>query len=192
MQQLCILPHESWWVLQLRSEHWQKSCDPHDQICVLSACKWAPPPSPKFRKIACEYPWRPFPHENLLIIFKCKILVSIFSNYCQPPGDTPTRKSFFDGIIAGCIPVIFNKQVTYPFNELFRYDTFTVFVDENNFLNNNHTHIVNDILDKIPDSEIIRMQGNLASVARFMQYGSYGYGDDAFTTALRLLLHVST
>ena len=88
--------------------------------------------------------------------------------------------------------MVFNKQVAYPFIELFRYDTFTVFVVEDNFTKNNHTHIVNDILDKIPESEVIRMQGNVASVARFMQYGFYGYGDDAFTTALRLLLHVST
>ena len=92
--------------------------------------------------------------------------------------------------MAGCIPVIFNRQVKYPFDELFRYEDFSVYIDENAIINN--TNIVHDILDKIPDSEKIWLQENLASVARFMQYGSYGYGDDAFTTALRLLLHVSS
>ena len=109
----------------------------------------------------------------------------------QPPGDTPSRKSFFDGIVAGCIPVIFNEEVTYPFDEVFQYNTFSVYVDDKTILSDNQTHIANDILNKIPQLEIMRLQQNLASVARFMQYGSYGYGDDAFTTALRLLLHVS-
>lgn len=33
------------------------------------------------------------------------------SSFClQPPGDTPTRRSTFDGILAGCIPVFFEEQ----------------------------------------------------------------------------------
>ncbi|CAL1401388.1 unnamed protein product [Linum trigynum] len=33
------------------------------------------------------------------------------STFClQPPGDTPTRRSTFDAIIAGCIPVFFEDQ----------------------------------------------------------------------------------
>eukprot|EP01018_Ginkgo_biloba_P037609 Gb_07528 [translate_table: standard] len=36
------------------------------------------------------------------------------ADFClQPPGDTPTRRSTFDGIIAGCIPVFFEKQAAY-------------------------------------------------------------------------------
>ncbi|KAJ8767595.1 hypothetical protein K2173_018153 [Erythroxylum novogranatense] len=33
------------------------------------------------------------------------------ASFClQPPGDTPTRRSTFDAIIAGCIPVFFEEQ----------------------------------------------------------------------------------
>ncbi|GAB2280465.1 Probable xyloglucan galactosyltransferase gt19 [Dionaea muscipula] len=33
------------------------------------------------------------------------------ASFClQPPGDTPARRSTFDGIIAGCIPVFFEEQ----------------------------------------------------------------------------------
>lgn len=36
------------------------------------------------------------------------------ADFClQPPGDTPTRQSTFDGIVAGCIPVFFEKQGAY-------------------------------------------------------------------------------
>lgn len=33
------------------------------------------------------------------------------ATFClQPPGDTPTRRSTFDAILAGCIPVFFEDQ----------------------------------------------------------------------------------
>lgn len=36
------------------------------------------------------------------------------SDFClQPPGDSPTRRSAFDGLIAGCIPIFFHKDSFY-------------------------------------------------------------------------------
>ncbi|CAL9237598.1 unnamed protein product, partial [Arabidopsis halleri] len=36
------------------------------------------------------------------------------SEFClQPPGDSPTRKSIFDSLISGCIPVIFDPYSAY-------------------------------------------------------------------------------
>lgn len=36
------------------------------------------------------------------------------SEFClQPPGDSPTRRSFFDAMLAGCIPVIFSKEAAW-------------------------------------------------------------------------------
>ncbi|EPS70482.1 hypothetical protein M569_04275, partial [Genlisea aurea] len=57
----------------------------------------------------------------------------LHSTFClQPPGDTPTRRSTFDGILAGCIPVFFEetsakKQYDWhlPREE---YDEFSVFI----------------------------------------------------------------
>ncbi|CAA7053918.1 unnamed protein product [Microthlaspi erraticum] len=36
------------------------------------------------------------------------------SEFClQPPGDSPTRKSIFDSLVSGCIPVIFDPYSAY-------------------------------------------------------------------------------
>lgn len=52
-------------------------------------------------------------------IKNCKNPVNVMnmlqrSNFClQPSGDTYTRKSIFDSILAGCIPVFFNPRSAY-------------------------------------------------------------------------------
>ncbi|TQE02883.1 hypothetical protein C1H46_011495 [Malus baccata] len=56
------------------------------------------------------------------------------SEFClQPPGDSPTRKSLFDSLISGCIPVLFD-----PFTAYYQYSwhlpedhgKYSVFVDQ--------------------------------------------------------------
>ncbi|AES94056.1 putative exostosin [Medicago truncatula] len=56
------------------------------------------------------------------------------SEFClQPPGDSPTRKSVFDSLISGCIPVLFD-----PFTAYYQYawhlpedsDKYSVFLDK--------------------------------------------------------------
>ncbi|XP_006344022.1 xyloglucan-specific galacturonosyltransferase [Solanum tuberosum] len=56
------------------------------------------------------------------------------SEFClQPPGDSPTRKSVFDSLISGCIPVIFD-----PFTAYYQYSwhlpqdhkKYSVFIDQ--------------------------------------------------------------
>ncbi|XP_031495699.1 probable xyloglucan galactosyltransferase GT20 [Nymphaea colorata] len=45
-----------------------------------------------------------------------KTVIKLFmeSEFClQPPGDSPTRKSFFDSLVYGCIPVIFDPFTAY-------------------------------------------------------------------------------
>ena len=55
------------------------------------------------------------------------------ATFClQPPGDTPTRRSTFDGILAGCIPVFFEdlsskKQYQWHLPEE-KYEEFSVFI----------------------------------------------------------------
>jgi hypothetical protein len=40
--------------------------------------------------------------------------ISLSSVFClTPPGDVPTRKGFFDSILAGCIPVTFDEYSAY-------------------------------------------------------------------------------
>ncbi|KAL8244904.1 hypothetical protein R6Q59_011162 [Mikania micrantha] len=63
-------------------------------------------------------------------------LVGLFteSEFClQPPGDSPTRKSVFDSLVSGCIPVLFD-----PFTAYYQYawhlpedhGKYSVFIDQ--------------------------------------------------------------
>lgn len=65
-----------------------------------------------------------------------KTVIDLFmeSEFClQPPGDSPTRKSVFDSIISGCIPVLFD-----PFTAYYQYPwhlpedrgKYSVFIDQ--------------------------------------------------------------
>ena len=68
------------------------------------------------------------------------------SHFClQPKGDSPTRKSFYDSIISGCIPVLFSDgtYVPYPFERHIDYASFVVTIDEWYILSGG------DIVDKL-------------------------------------------
>ncbi|CAN0907612.1 Probable xyloglucan galactosyltransferase GT20 [Linum grandiflorum] len=65
-----------------------------------------------------------------------KSLVDMFmeSEFClQPPGDSPTRKSVFDSLVSGCIPVLFSPFTAYyqyPWHLPEEHEKYSVFVDE--------------------------------------------------------------
>ncbi|KAJ1416111.1 Exostosin-like [Sesbania bispinosa] len=56
------------------------------------------------------------------------------SEFClQPPGDSPTRKSVFDSLISGCIPVLFDPFTAYyqyPWHLPEDHDKYSVFMDK--------------------------------------------------------------
>ncbi|KAK7260817.1 hypothetical protein RIF29_27115 [Crotalaria pallida] len=56
------------------------------------------------------------------------------SEFCmQPPGDSPTRKSVFDSLISGCIPVLFDPFTAYyqyPWHLPEDHDKYSVFLDK--------------------------------------------------------------
>ncbi|KAG2375679.1 hypothetical protein LR48_Vigan06g001800 [Vigna angularis] len=56
------------------------------------------------------------------------------SEFClQPPGDSPTRKSVFDSLISGCIPVLFDPFTAYyqyPWHLPHDHDKYSVFMDK--------------------------------------------------------------
>ncbi|CAH1793058.1 unnamed protein product [Owenia fusiformis] len=126
---------------------------------------------------------------------RCLLKSAQRSVFClQPPGDTATRKSFFDTMLTGCIPVIFTHHPTYfyPFQNLikynypFNYDNFTVYIKEERITKQGENII--DILSKIPRDKIRSMQEHLKVIAKYFQYGTYGNGEDAFTMSLRTIL----
>ncbi|XP_004300780.1 PREDICTED: xyloglucan galactosyltransferase KATAMARI1 [Fragaria vesca subsp. vesca] len=56
------------------------------------------------------------------------------SEFClQPPGDSPTRKSLFDSLISGCIPVLFDPFTAYyqyPWHLPVEHGKYSVFIDQ--------------------------------------------------------------
>ncbi|CAN6480786.1 unnamed protein product [Victoria cruziana] len=56
------------------------------------------------------------------------------SEFClQPPGDSPTRKSFFDSLVHGCIPVIFDPFTAYyqyPWHLPEDHTLYSVYMDQ--------------------------------------------------------------
>ncbi|KAL4225989.1 hypothetical protein ACF0H5_013976 [Mactra antiquata] len=113
------------------------------------------------------------------------------SIFClQPPGDSPTRKSTYDSILSGCIPVFFSERdpVRYPFQKYLNYDTFSYTIDTKLL----HDKNVYTILKEIPERKVKELHANLLKVAKWFQYsvpdGDIQWSDDAMT----LLLHELT
>ena len=112
------------------------------------------------------------------------------SIFCvQAPGDSPTRKSFYDSILSGCIPIIFKEKynITYPFQDLLDYRDFTVTVSATQIIDKNDLLI--DIINQIPSAEVSKLHENLLRVAKWFQYslsdGDFQEDDDAVTLLLR-------
>lgn len=125
-------------------------------------------------KISCSHNPEPI-YESLLQ-----------ADFClQPRGDTSTRRSTIDSIVAGCIPVLFHEdsaatQYLWHFPE--EYRGFSVFISEECVVNG--TCVVRDILRKIPQGEVLRMREKLVSMIPSVVYKDPGAGDilqkDAF------------
>jgi hypothetical protein len=83
------------------------------------------------------------------------------ANFClQPPGDTPTRKSTFDAILAGCIPVFFEdlsakSQYSWhlPENE---FESFSVTIPKEDVVFRGLKIL--DVLQRIPRARVRRMR----------------------------------
>lgn len=70
---------------------------------------------------------------------ECHSPVSIMAlfesaSFClQPPGDTPTRKSVFDAMVSGCVPVFFDRRTAYDQYTWYlprEHEKYSVFIEE--------------------------------------------------------------
>ncbi|KAI3967524.1 hypothetical protein MKW92_013554 [Papaver armeniacum] len=99
------------------------------------------------------------------------------SSFClQPPGDTPTRRSTFDGILAGCIPVFFEDssartQYGWHLPEK-QFDEFSVFIPKEEVVSRG-LRIV-DVLTSIPKSEVRRMREKVIELIPRIIYRRHG------------------
>ncbi|XP_064638702.1 uncharacterized protein LOC135494545 [Lineus longissimus] len=93
------------------------------------------------------------------------------STFClQPPGDSPTRKSIYDSILAGCIPVLFDHkygQVPLPYSRKLNYTEFTVSLSLAEQLQTNYVEILKS---RYTAKDIKRLQKRLVEVAPLFQY----------------------
>ncbi|XP_022092019.1 probable xyloglucan galactosyltransferase GT14 [Acanthaster planci] len=119
------------------------------------------------------------------------------SVFClQPPGDSLTRKSFYDAVMAGCIPVTFKPKkrsasVTYPFQDQLDYTRFTVNIPLDDVLSGSVR--VMDRLRIIPESRIADMQRRLADAAPKLQYSHPPTSEDgdAFTKIMEQMQRIA-
>ncbi|XP_065879437.1 probable xyloglucan galactosyltransferase GT11 [Euphorbia lathyris] len=95
------------------------------------------------------------------------------SSFClQPPGDSYTRRSTFDSILAGCIPVFFHPgsaYVQYSWHFPKDYTKYSVFIPEDE-VNNGNTSI-ESVLDKIPKGKRIAMREQVIKLIPGVVYG---------------------
>ncbi|KAL8470762.1 hypothetical protein ACS0TY_033362 [Phlomoides rotata] len=99
------------------------------------------------------------------------------ASFClEPPGDTPTRKSTFDSILAGCIPVFFEeisakKQYTWHLPEE-EYDGFSVFISKEDVVGKGVRIL--DVLMSIPRAEVRRKREKVVEMIERVMYRKHG------------------
>ncbi|KAA8521878.1 hypothetical protein F0562_012808 [Nyssa sinensis] len=115
------------------------------------------------------------------------------SSFClQPPGDTPTRRSTFDGIVAGCIPVFFEDQAAksqYGWHlPEEQYGEFSVFIQKEDVVFKGVRIL--DVLTSIPRARVRRMRESVLELIPRVMYRKHGSSlglrnkNDAFDIAI--------
>ncbi|KDP25633.1 hypothetical protein JCGZ_20789 [Jatropha curcas] len=99
------------------------------------------------------------------------------ANFClQPPGDTPTRRSTFDAIIAGCIPVFFEdvsakSQYRWHLPEEI-YGEFSVFIPKEEVVYKGLRIL--DVLTSIPSDQVRKMREKVLGLIHRVSYKKHG------------------
>ena len=97
----------------------------------------------------------------------------------EPGGDSPYRKSIFDSILLGCIPVVFSEYTNRvaPWHWAGFRDRSRVLVDERRYRDGALDLI--DYLRNIPRDEVRRMQATIARHAHALMYAVDDFPGDA-------------
>ncbi|KAK4440871.1 putative xyloglucan galactosyltransferase GT11 [Sesamum alatum] len=121
---------------------------------------------------------------NLMRIFQASI-------FClQPPGDSFTRKSTFDSIVAGCIPVFFSPgsaYVQYLWHLPKDYESYSVLISEEDVKQKKVS--IDSVLSRIPKSKVAAMREEVIKLIPNVIYADPKSRlkklDDAFDLAIR-------
>ncbi|XP_058104567.1 probable xyloglucan galactosyltransferase GT19 [Magnolia sinica] len=115
------------------------------------------------------------------------------SSFClQPPGDTPTRRSTFDSILAGCIPVFFEElsaksQFGWHLPEG-EYTNFSVYIPKEEVVLGGRK--ITELLMGIPSADVSRMRERVLELVPRVMYRRHGSSEalraipDAFDIAV--------
>eukprot|EP00253_Pinus_taeda_P012871 PITA_12871 len=116
----------------------------------------------------------------------------------QPPGDSPTRRSLFDSLIVGCIPVLFNPFTAYyhyPWHLPANENSYSVYIREETVEEKKIN--VREVLQKIPEEQRKEMRKTI--IQEIMPALVYGDTDsrfkvfqDAFMISLNNILWKTT
>ncbi|WCJ25984.1 Exostosin family protein [Euphorbia peplus] len=115
------------------------------------------------------------------------------ATFClQPPGDTPTRRSTFDAIIGGCIPVFFEEQTAKSQYRWHlpeeRYGEFAVFIPKEEVVFKGLRIL--DVLMGIPRAQVRKMKEKVIEMIPRIVYRKHGSSSslraqkDAFDIAI--------
>lgn len=117
-------------------------------------------------------------------------VIKVFRNsiFClQPPGDSYTRRSMFDSILAGCIPVFFHPYSAYaqyiwyfPKN----YSSYSVYIPANDI---KHRRVsINETLSRFSEDQVVAMRKEVVKLIPKVIYGDPKSGiEDAFEIAVK-------
>ncbi|KAL2901798.1 putative xyloglucan galactosyltransferase GT19 [Bienertia sinuspersici] len=99
------------------------------------------------------------------------------ASFClQPPGETPARRSTFDGILAGCIPVFFEDQSAksqYQWHlSTTEFDEFSVTIPKEDVVFKGLKVV--DVLMGIPKAEVRRMREKVMELIPRIMYRKHG------------------
>ncbi|XP_024531286.1 probable xyloglucan galactosyltransferase GT11 [Selaginella moellendorffii] len=148
----------------------RRQCQRHERLCTILRCE----------RINCE--------ENPEIV-TCVALRSVFC--LMPPGDSPTRKAFFDGLVAGCIPVVFSEHTAYT-QYLWHLprdpESYSIFFPHHSVIDGS-IDVIQE-LARIPAARVRSLQDAVARIIPRIIYAKSsldGY-PDAFDIALEKLL----
>ena len=116
------------------------------------------------------------------------------SVFClQPPGDSLTRRSIFDSILAGCIPVFFHQgsaYAQYVWNLPKNHTTYSLFIPLNDL--KEKKVIINETLLRVPKKEVLAMREEVIKLIPKIVYADPRYRleslEDAFDIAVKGVL----
>ncbi|XP_050238549.1 probable xyloglucan galactosyltransferase GT14 [Mercurialis annua] len=123
-------------------------------------------------------------------------VIKVFQDsvFClQPPGDSYTRRSTFDSIVAGCIPVFSHPGSAYAQYEWYlpnNYSKYSVFIPVDLVINGSVS--INETLIKVSDDEIVQMREEVIKLIPKIIYANpkskLESTEDAFDIAIKGVL----